>query len=551
VRIIKEMLHRLIHRGMIALVTAGAAAGVLWTLGGTHMESLAGSTAGMRIRAADFRGVDAWLNTDRPIRLADLRGQVVLLDFWTYCCINCMHVFPDLRYLEEKYAKEPFVVIGVHSGKFSQEKDAANIRQATLRHNIAHPVAVDSDYEVWNTYGVQAWPTLVLIDPEGYVVSALSGEGHRKQLDEVIGKLLSQHRAKGTLGQPIQFRAERESFQDGVLAFPGKVLVDPEHQRLFISDTNHHRILVADPNGKVSAAVGCGRVGLEDGPASVARFHQPQGLALSDDGHTLYVADTENHAIRSVDLVKMEVRTIAGTGKQSYDYHAAGAGPHTALSSPWDLARVGNKLYIAMAGTHQIWVLDLKTEYVSVFAGTGREARIDGPNARAGFAQPSGLTIGGKYLYVADSEISSIRAVELNRTGRTSTVAGSGGLFDFGAVDGVGSQARFQHPLGVDLAGRRLYVADTFNHLVREIDLDSKQVSTVLGTGRPEPGTESAIGLYEPGGLSIGGSTLYIADTNHHRILAVDLVTRRARVLDVRLPATTTEPAIHSEQAGL
>jgi len=544
------MRHRLIHRSTIALAMAGAAAGVLWTLGGTHMESLAGSMAGMRIRAAEFRGVDAWLNTDRPIRLADLRGQVVLLDFWTYCCINCMHVFPDLRYLEEKYAKEPFVVIGVHSGKFSQEKDAANIRQAILRHNITHPVAVASDYEVWNTYGVQAWPTLVLIDPEGYVGGVLSGEGHRKQLDEAIGKLLSQHRAKGTLGQPTQFQAERDSFQDDVLEFPGKVLAAPERRRLFISDTNHHRVLVADLEGKVSAVVGCGQIGLEDGPAAKARFHQPQGLALSEDRHTLYVADTENHAVRSVDLERMEVRTIAGTGKQGNDYHAAGTGPKTALSSPWDLARVDRKLYIAMAGTPQIWVLDLKTEYVSGFAGTGRDAQIDGPNARAAFAQPSGLTSDGKYLYVADSEISSIRAVELSRTGRTSTVAGSGGLFDFGAVNGVGSQARFQHPLGVALAGRRLFMADTFNHMIRVIDLDNRQVSTVLGTGRPNPGTESAIGFYEPGGLSIGGNTLYVADTNHHRVLAVDLTTHRARVLDIRLPASTTEPAIYPENAS-
>ena len=509
------------------------------------MDSLAGMT-GSRIRAPEFRGVDAWLNTDKPIRLADLRGQVVLLDFWTYCCINCMHVFPDLRHLEEKYANEPFVVIGVHSGKFSQEKDAANIRQAILRHNIAHPVAVDSNYAVWNAYSVQAWPTLMLIDPEGYVVQEFSGEGHRKALDAAIGKLLAQHRGKATLGKPMKFRRERETFKSGVLEFPGKVLADAPRGRLFISDTNHHRILSADLDGKVQAVIGSGKIGLEDGPGEQARFHQPQGLALSQDGRTMYVADTENHAVRAVDLDKLEVRTIAGTGKQSSDLNAAGPGAKTALSSPWDLARVGEKLYIAMAGTHQIWVLDLKTNYVSVFAGTGREGCIDGPNTRAAFAQPSGLATDGKYLYVADSEVSSIRCVELSHAGRTVTVAGSGGLFDFGSADGQGGQARFQHPLGVALLGRQLFVADTFNDLIRVIDLDTRRVSKFLGTGRPEAGSESAIGLYEPGGLAIDGGTMYIADTNHHRILAVDLASRKAHRLDVRLPTGHGHPSSQS-----
>jgi sugar lactone lactonase YvrE/peroxiredoxin len=494
-----------------------------------------GNLDNRRIKAPDFLSVDAWLNTDGPLRLKDLRGQVVLLDFWTYCCINCMHVFSDLKYLEDKYHDRSFVVVGVHSGKFSQEKDPQNIRQAILRHNISHPVAVDSDYQVWNSYGVRAWPTLVLIDPQGYVVGLVSGEGHRAVLDKAIAKLLKEHGSKGTLAGPMKFKLERDAFKPGVLHFPGKVLADAAKARLFISDTNHHRVLVTDLMGKVQQVVGKGMEGLKDGTYNEAQFYQPQGLTLSADGKILYVADTENHALRAVDLIAQTVTTVAGTGKQSYDYRAAGSGRTTALSSPWDLFRVDERIYIAMAGTHQIWVYNLKSNRVSVFAGTGREDRIDGVNSRAAFAQPSGLSSDGKLLYVADSEISTIRVVELKGDGRTKTVAGSGGLFDFGRRDGRGAQARFQHPLGVALWGDRLLVADTFNNLIRSIALKTSEVTTWLGTGKPELGTESDIGLFEPGGLSVAGEMLYIADTNHHRILAVDIKSKRATVLKVDL----------------
>ena len=501
------------------------------------MASNPPAARGGAVRAPEFRSVDAWLNSDQPISLKELRGQVVLLDFWTYCCINCMHVLPDLAYLEDKYADEPFVVIGVHSGKFDQEKDPAHIREAILRHNIRHPVAVDSDYQIWQSYGVNAWPTLVLIDPEGYVVGQVSGEGHREVLDEAIGKLLTEHRAAGTLAAaPQRFRAEREAFTSSVLEYPGKVRVDAARRRLIISDTNHHRLLVADLDGQVQHVIGSGEPGLRDGSFAEARFHQPQGVAVSEDGQTLYVADTENHALRAIDIARQTVVTIAGTGTQGYNYRSAGPGREVDLSSPWALARAGHALYIAMAGTHQIWTYDLDTQRVAPYAGTGREAAIDGPADAAGFAQPSGLATDGQRLYVADSEVSSIRVLDLAGAGQTRTLAGSGELFEFGVRDGVGKLARFQHPLGVALSGDRLFVADTFNHLVREIDVRSGAVRTLLGTGKAELGTEEHIGLFEPGGLDVAGDTLYIADTNHHRILAVDLATKHAKVVDVRLP---------------
>jgi DNA-binding beta-propeller fold protein YncE len=288
-------------------------------------------------------------------------------------------------------------------------------------------------------------------------------------------------------------------------------------------------------NGKVSHVVGAGQPGLSEGSFEQAQFNQPQGMALSEDSATLYVADTENHALRAVDLKDKTVTTLAGTGQQSYDRRPDGPGKTTPLSSPWDVARVGKKLFIASAGTHQIWQYALEGGQVSLFAGTGRELSEDGPHLRAMFAQPSGLATDGKTLYVADSETSSIRALDVDPEGQSRLLAGSADLFGFGLKDGVGSEALFQHPLGVALSDDTLFVADTFNGVIRAIDPKTKDVKTWLGTGKREPGDEADTGFYEPGGLSVAGDTLYIADTNHHRVVAVNVKTRKARVVDVRL----------------
>jgi DNA-binding beta-propeller fold protein YncE len=483
--------------------------------------------------APGFSGATGWLNTEKPIELTDLRGQVVLLDFWTYCCINCLHVLPDLKFLEEKYRDQPFVVIGVHSGKFDQEKDEKNIRQAILRHNIDHPVAVDSDYKIWTAFGVGSWPTLVLIDPEGNIAGAVSGEGHRNILDKKIATLLAEHKAKGTLKKPMRFRREREGFESEFLEFPGKVLADAAGKRLFISDTNHHRIVVTNFDGKVLAIIGDGTIGLVDGDYASARFHQPQGLALSRDGRTLYVADTQNHALRSVDLKSKRVTTMAGNGKQNVDRNPRGPAARTGLNSPWALALVDDKLYMAMAGPHQIWQFDLKSKVITRFAGSGGEGGMDGPNKRAVFAQPSGLATDGKRLFVADSETSSIRTVGLGTDGRTETLAGSGKLFGYGFHNDVGKKARFQHALGVALDGNDLYVADTYNHLIRKVDIVTGRVTKWLGIGKPQRGNESRIGFSEPSGLSIANGTLYIADTNNHRIVAVEIATKKVCILKI------------------
>ena len=483
------------------------------------------------VNAPEFpEGLD-WLNTDKPLKLSEYRGKVVLLDFWTYCCINCMHIIPDLKRLEAKYGSS-LVVIGVHSAKFTTEQGTDNIRQAILRYGIEHPVVNDRDFRVWREYTANAWPTLVLIDTRGKIVQKTSGEGVYERFDAQIGQLVREAAAAKTLDtRPIVFNLERNRAPRSVLSFPGKVYADPKTDRLFITDSNHNRIVVANrSDGRVTDVVGSGAEGMADGSFDKASFDKPQGVAL--DGDLLYVADTENHAIRRVNLKTRIVDTIAGTGEQARDFNVGGVGMAVPLSSPWDLVVHRGVLYVAMAGFHQIWTLNLKTWRADPYAGSGRETRTDGPLRRAALAQPSGLASDGTRLYVADSEISSIRTVDLDPAGRVGTVVGEA-LFEFGDVDGFGQTVRLQHPLGVALHDGQLLVADTYNNKIKRIDVKELESRTLAGTsdGGFADGELSVAKFDEPGGLSVAGTKVYVADTNNHVIRVIDLATKRVETL--------------------
>jgi DNA-binding beta-propeller fold protein YncE len=481
-------------------------------------------------RAPELDGGVAWLNTAGPIRLRDLRGKVVVLDFWTLCCINCIHTLPDLARLEKKYANQ-MVVIGVHSAKFDNEKNTASIRKAILRYEISHPVVNDADMKIWRAYGAESWPTLVVIDPEGNLYAQGSGEGLFEALDRTVDKLINIHRAKKTLNEkPLRFELARfQERGDSPLFFPGKVLADARGKRLFIADSTHHRIVITDLDGKKIAVAGTGEPGLADGAFDKARFNDPQGMAVRGD--TLYVADRKNHVIRALDLKAGAVKTIAGTGKQGESRFEGGPALKTGLNSPWDLWLVGSRLYIALAGHHQIWTLDLAKDVVEPWAGDGRENIRDGTLAEARFAQPSGLTSDGKMLYVADSEVSAIRAVPLSGEGEVKTIVGQG-LFEFGDVDGVGDKVRLQHALGVAYHDGKLYVADTYNSKIKVIDPAKRSCTTFLG-GEPDGWLAGPL-FSEPGGLSVAGDKLYVADTNGHRIRVVDLKKKAVSTLKLQ-----------------
>lgn len=486
------------------------------------------------IRAPELIGGNGWLNTDKPIYIKDLKGKVVLLDFWTYACINCMHVIPDLKRLEAKYPNE-LVVIGVHSAKFTNEKDPENIRQAILRYGIEHPVVNDSEFRIWRSYGVRAWPTLVVINPEGYVAGAVSGEGNFEILDKVIKTLIEEYSKEGKINNtPINFALEKYKSIETILSFPGKVATNGKVGNLgliFISDSNNNRIIISDIDGNIKDIIGSGNEGKDDGHFETASFKKPQGIFFTEK--YLYVADTENHLIRRCDLLNKTVETIAGTGVQARGYSEGGNAEHTALNSPWDLIVINDNVYIAMAGWHQIWVMDLKNKYIKPYAGSGREGRLDGKLMESDLAQPSGITTNGKQLFIADSESSSIRAIDLDLNGKVETIVGLD-LFEFGDVDGAGREVRLQHPLGVLFHNGKIYVADTYNHKIKIVDPENKISKTYLGNGNPGYKDGKSPEFFEPGGLAISGDNLYVADTNNHRIRIIDMSTGAVSTLNLK-----------------
>ncbi|BAY19251.1 redoxin domain-containing protein [Anabaenopsis circularis NIES-21] len=478
-----------------------------------------------RVRAPEFPQNYTWLNTDKPLSLKQLRGRVVILDFWTYCCINCLHILPDLKYLEHKY-KDSITVIGVHSAKFDNEQETENIRQAILRHDIEHPVLVDQNFRVWQEYTVRAWPTFMIIDPEGYVIGYVSGEGKREVLEELITKVIEEHQQKSTINfQEINHILEKQ--QQPIispLAFPGKVLATPIG--LFIADSGHHRLVISNFDGEVLHIIGTGQPGLTDGSFSEAQFSAPQGMVFDIENQMLFVTDTENHALRRIDLHRQIVETIAGTGEQSRNIHPhSGVGLETALNSPWDLVKSGNTLFIAMAGSHQIWQMNLATNIIKTYAGTGAEGCVDGSLIESAFAQPSGMTTDGQELYIADSEISTIRSVEIVEPYQVTTICGSQQLFGFGDVDGQSTDVRLQHCMAVEYAENFLWVADTYNHKIKLVSPSTGNCQTILGDGLAglQNGQGKNSRFFEPSGLSVISSHLYISDTNNHAIRCVDL----------------------------
>jgi hypothetical protein len=438
-----------------------------------------------------------------------------------------MHTFPQLRNIERKYG-DRVIVIGVHSPKFPAERETVNLREAVLRYRIEHPVVNDRDFEVWKQFGGRAWPTLVFIDPEGRVVGKHEGELPFEQFDPLVSSMLKEFEERGILDPSVATIGLHEIREPAhTLKFPGKVLATDD--ALYIADTNHHRIVKAGLDGAMQRTYGSGEPALVDGPAERAAFQQPQGMAKS--GATLYVADTENHAIRSIDLESGSVTTLAGTGEQARSGERGGPGPSTPLSSPWDVALADRLLYIAMAGTHQIWSLDLDTGVVAPFAGTGREGLLDGPVEQAWFAQSSGLALADGHLYVADSEVSAVRDIDLHSK-LVTTVVGED-LFVFGDQDGEGDVVRLQHPLGITAHGGVLYLADSYNHKIKRVDPRRRAVTTWLGSGAAgrADGPSTSASFREPGGVCAGVHGLYIADTNNHRIAVADWANGVVRTL--------------------
>ncbi|MER7817283.1 NHL domain-containing thioredoxin family protein [Streptomyces sp. NPDC096153] len=456
-----------------------------------------------RVRAPELIGKGGWLNTGgNELTLADLRGRITILDFWTFCCINCLHVLDELRELEEKH-RDTTVIIGVHSPKFVHEAEHQAVADAVERYEVHHPVLDDPELATWKQYAVRAWPTLVVIDPEGYVVAQHAGEGHAHAIERLVEQLEVEHEAKGTLRRGDGPYVPPEPVATD-LRFPGKAVRLPSGGFL-VSDSTRHQLVELEADGETVVR----RIGDGD-------FREPQGLALLPSGKVI-VADTVNHALRSFDPGTGAIERVAGTGRQWWQGSpTSGPALEVDLSSPWDVAWWQGKVWIAMAGVHQLWTYDPETGAVEVAAGTTNEGLVDGPAAEAWFAQPSGLAATADRLWIADSETSALRWIGTD--GVVHTAVGTG-LFDFGHRDGEAGQALLQHPLGVTaLPDGSVAVSDTYNHALRRYDPATGTVTTL------------ATDLREPSGAVLDGDEIVVVESARHRLTRLRLPEEAVRV---------------------
>lgn len=534
-----------------------------------------------RIRASELVG-ETWFNTgDKDLSLKDLRGKIVILDFWAFCCVNCLHVLDELRPLEAKYA-DVLVTIGVHSPKFDYEAETSAVAAAIERYDIAHPVINDPELITWQAYTARAWPTLVVVDPEGYVVAHLTGEGHVSGLYSLIDQLVEEHEAKGTLHRGEgPYVAPEPVARD--LKFPSKAIAlgarGTRAGSFLVADTGHHRLVeVAEDLETVLQTIGGNGTGTPvsqeaaqanpelisvrghaDGNREIALFNEPQGLALLPDdiaaqvGYDVLIADAVNHRLRAVNLATGEVSTVAGNGVQrlidservqaetaSDEAETVDLAPftteavQTSLSTPWDVqySEAESKAIIAMAGTHQLFSYDPVSKQLAIYAGTGLEGLLDGPADEAWLAQSSGLSIDAEgTLWVADSETSAVRYVipsTKSDSGKpeVGTVVGTG-LFDFGFRDGKPQDARLQHPLGVtNLPDGSVLIADTYNHAIRRW---APQTRNPDGTTKPAEVTTVARDLQEPSDILVETDaegtavSIVVVETNAHQLVRISV----------------------------
>jgi sugar lactone lactonase YvrE len=463
----------------------------------------------------------AWRNVPRAWSFGEeLDGQVVLLWFWTESSVHCRQMLPTWRWLEHRYAGRAAVVVGVLCGRFPHEQEPGAAEAVLLRAEVTGPVLLDPDRLLWREFGCRAWPTLVLIDAERGIRQVAAGEPDRERLAWAIDALLTEAQLRGKAARPLVWMRPPVRPPSG-LRRPARLHADAARGLLWITDAGNHRLLAADlETGALRHVVGCGQPGAGNGSFEQASFAEPAGFATVGD--RLWVADAGNHEVRCVDVERGQVGTVLGKGWPERDLLGGRSGVDQALSTPSSLCAAGGAVYVANSGQHQVWRVDPSTLQARPWAGNGNAALRDGAVALACFAQPVALAVLEGELLVVDADSSALRAIDLAR-GEVRTRIGAG-LFAWGAADGPLADARLQMPLDVAPIPGGCLIADAGNERIRRVDLRRGEVSTWLG---PQAG------LRRPSGIAVHAGRVFVADSGNDRILAFELATGAPLRFDV------------------
>ncbi len=467
--------------------------------------------------APDFHSSLEWLNS-APQSLREHRGRAVAIVFFSVGSAYCQNVLAELRQLQQKYA-DGLSVLGVHTPKFDAERDPKLVLKAINRLTVRFPVVQDANFVTWQHYGLSVWPTVILLDAEGKVVEAIVGDSPRERLDPLIEQVLERAgEADLRVYDAVAYASKQESGMP--LAFPSGLAANDRH--LYVSDTGHNRILECTHDGRILRQFGAGSAGFIDGGLADACFNLPRGLALWKDA--LYVADTGNHALRKISLMDGDVETLAGNGKAGLRPEDVVVDPrHTALNAPWSVASAFDKLYVAMAGWHQVWEYDLGRGSFRPLVGNGEMGMNDGDAMASVFAQPAGMALAQQTLFIADAASSSIRGVQL-ASGKVQTLVGVG-LYEFGNLNGALRVARLQYPMAIALDPRtpQLWIADTYNSALKLLNPVTREVKSYDFNFR----------LHQPAALNVNRSCLWLAKTDAHEVLRMDFVGGTPRRLSI------------------
>ncbi len=477
-----------------------------------------------------------WFNVERPLTVEDFKDRVILLDFWTYACVNCIQALPEIKKIEKEFGNK-LLIIGIHSGKFDNEKDVAAIRKAIVKYDINYPVLHDPDLKIWNNFALKSWPTFIVINPHGNIEKIVVGEDNLGKIRKNIRKLAS--RFKYEINRdPVPLALEKNNIIGNVLTFPTKIEYAANFSYktrkipvLFISNSGANSIIASSLTGETVLKIGSGKEGFEDGSLGVASFSKPRGLLF--DGKKLYVADSGNNALRMVDFENGMVSTLVGSGKKgkiiSDSYMEA---KNVDLASPNDIAFFPNKDVIAIAntGSNQILGYNIDKKTIAVLAGNGAAGM-----AQNTLAEPSALAPYQDRLYFLDAASSSLRVLDKN--GSIKTLVGQG-VNKFGNKNGDKEVALMQHPIGLMVDDTGAYIADSFNHIIRKYSFSTNKISDLIGNHKKGDalGSASATELDEPDGIAAVLNNFYIVDSNNNRVLVTNRASLKSEILDIIPP---------------